>query len=213
MMQKPAMVAKMTEFAMQTRTQAHTEIRPSASATTSAGAEMAGRAGARVITSGRAKADTTTPGQGTSGAGQECSVTCGDKERQVPALSAPRHLLVAPGQEVGQGGRQVEGDHGEGGPVAGGESQGISQHWTLTWTEAERRPAPGRTSPRLQWRPGPPALRRGWGTLIGFPFFYILTLFTLDTFTMYRITRHCFRGVCYISNDLSNLCCCVVISI
>ena len=147
-MQKPAMVAKMTEFEMQTRTQAHTEIRPSASATTSsgaaavvdsravseglrssAGAEMAGRAGARVITSGRAKADTTTPGQGTSGAGQECSsVTCGDKERQVPALSAPRHLLVAPGQEVGQGGRQVEGDHGEGGPVAGGESQGISQH-------------------------------------------------------------------------------------
>ena len=146
MMQKPAMVAKMTEFAMQTRTQAHTEIRPSASATTTSGAaavvdsrvvseglrssEMAGRAGARVITSGRAKADTTTPGQGTSGADQECSsVTCGDKERQVPALSAPRHLLVAPGQEVGQGGRQVEGDHGEGGPVAGGESQGISQHW------------------------------------------------------------------------------------
>ena len=144
MMQKPAMVAKMTEFAMQTRTQAHTEIRPSASATTTSGAaavvdsravseglrssEMTGRAGARVITSGRAKADTTTPGQGTSGADQECRVTCGDKERQVPALSAPRHLLVAPGQEVGQGGRQVEGDHGEGGPVAGGESQGISQH-------------------------------------------------------------------------------------
>ena len=61
MIQKPAMVAKMTELAMQTRTHAHTEIRPSASATTSAGAEMAGRAGARVITSGRAKADTTTP--------------------------------------------------------------------------------------------------------------------------------------------------------
>ena len=74
MMQKPAMVAKMTELAMQTRTHAHTEIRPSTSATTSAGAEMAGRtgagAGARVITSGRAKADTTTPGQGTSGADQ-----------------------------------------------------------------------------------------------------------------------------------------------
>ena len=70
MMQKPAMVAKMTELAMQTRTHAHTEIRPSTSATTSAGAGMAGRAGARVITSGRAKADTTTPGQGTSGAGQ-----------------------------------------------------------------------------------------------------------------------------------------------
>ena len=144
MMQKPAMVAKMTEFAMETRTQAHTEIRPSTSATTTSGAaavvdsrvvseglrssEMAGRAGARVITSGRAKADTTTPGQGTSGAGQQGIATCGHKERQVPALSAPRHLLVAPGQEVGQGGRQVEGDHGEGGPVAGGESQGISQH-------------------------------------------------------------------------------------
>ena len=71
MMQKPAMVAKMTELAMQTRTHAHIEIRPSASATTSAGEEeMAGRAGARVITSGRAKADTTTPGQGTSGADQ-----------------------------------------------------------------------------------------------------------------------------------------------
>ena len=59
---------------------------------------------------------------------QECGVTCGDEEREVPALSAPRHLLVAPGQEVGQGGQQVEGDHGEGGPVAGGESHGISQH-------------------------------------------------------------------------------------
>ena len=72
MMQKPAMVAKMTELAIQTRTHAHTEIRPSTSATTSAGEEMARRAGAgaRVITSGRAKADTTTPGQGTSGAGQ-----------------------------------------------------------------------------------------------------------------------------------------------
>ena len=71
MIQKPAMVAKMTELAMQTRTHAHTEIRPSTSATTSAGAEMAGRAGARVITSGRAKADTTTPRQWTSGSGVE----------------------------------------------------------------------------------------------------------------------------------------------
>ena len=69
------MVVKMTELAMQTRTHAHTEIRPSTSATTSAGAGMAGRAGAgagaRVITSGRAKADTTTPGQGTLGSGEE----------------------------------------------------------------------------------------------------------------------------------------------
>ena len=71
MIQKPAMVVKMTELAMQTRTHAHTEIRPSTSATTSAGEEMAGRAGARVITSGRAKADTTTPGQGTLGSGEE----------------------------------------------------------------------------------------------------------------------------------------------
>ena len=38
---------------------------------------------------------------------------------------------MAPGQEVGQGGRQVEGDHGEGGPVAGErvtEYHNTSQH-------------------------------------------------------------------------------------
>ena len=58
-MQKPAMVAKMTELAMQTRTHAHTEIRPSTSATTTSAGRAGAGAGARVITSGRAKAQPT----------------------------------------------------------------------------------------------------------------------------------------------------------
>ena len=98
----------MTEFAMQTRTQAHTEIRPSASATTTSGAaavvdsrvvseglrssEMAGRAGARVITSGRAKADTTTPGQGTSGADPW------NNGKEVPRLDLTSS--TTPGQQI-----------------------------------------------------------------------------------------------------------------